>query len=147
MTNMDLQVVIQTDRLEVMFSNHGDDTIRIWEFYNSWGWHTIYLQVKNAISNEEFRLTKLKQMGWTINFPGFIGISAHARYIVDLFPREKGWESEQDLSVLKNQPLMVKAVLEIPETPEAIESGIFVGKAESEWTRSEPPHRWLFKEN
>jgi hypothetical protein len=102
--------------------------------------------MKNTISNEEFVLTKYKQMGWTKNGPGFIEISPHARHIVNLFPLEKGWESGQDVSVLKKQPLTVKAVLEIPETPEAAEFGIFVGRVESAWIRSEPPHRWLFRE-
>lgn len=147
MTDMALKLVIQTDRLDVVFHNRGDDTIRIWEFYNSWGWHTINLQLKNTTSNEEFTLTKSKQMGWTKNGPGFIEIALHERYTASFFPREEGWEAEEDLSVLKHQPLLVKAVLKIPETAETKEYGIFVGKAESEWTRSDPPHPWLFKEH
>lgn len=146
MPNMELQLVMQVDSLEVIFMNHGDDTIRIWEFHNSWGWHTIYLQLKNILSHEEFRLTKRKQMGWTKNGPGFIELFPHEPHTVKFYPPEEGWESEEDVSGLRHLPLTVKAVLEIPETPEAGEFGIFVGKVESAWMRSEPPHSWLFKE-
>jgi len=146
-SNMELQLFIQPDSLELIFKNNGHNTIKIWEFHNSWGWHTIFLQLKKMNSNEEFTLTKLKQIGWTKNFPSFIEIHSRESHKLNIFPREKGWESEKDLSVLKNLSLMVKAVLEIPETPEAKEFGIFVGKVESEWLLSEPPHLWLFKEN
>jgi hypothetical protein len=120
--------------------------VRIWDFDNSWGWHTISLQLKRTDSNKEFRLTKLKQIGWTINYPGFIEIPPTEDYKMYLFPRERGWEAEQDISELGQWPLTAKAVLEIPETPETGEFGIFVGRVESAWMRSEPPHSWLFKE-
>lgn len=143
---MDLQLFIQADSLELIFINNRQSPVRIWDFDNSWGWHTISLQLKRTDSNKEFRLTKLKQIGWTINYPGFIEIPPTEDYKLYLFPREKGWEAEQDISELGHWPLTVKAVLEISETPEAGEFGIFVGKVESAWMRSEPPHGWLFKE-
>ncbi len=142
---MKLELSIQSDRLDLIFKNNNQDTMRIWEFHNSWGWHTLFLVIKKTGSNEEFTLTKLKQMGWTRNFSSFTEILPHEIYKLNLTPREKWWESENDLSGLEDQNILVKAVLEIPESPEAKEFGVFVGKVESEWVQSDPPHRWLFQ--
>jgi hypothetical protein len=39
--------------------------------------------------------------------------------------------------------LLAQAILEIPKTREAEELGVFVGRAETAWVRSDPPHSWL----
>jgi hypothetical protein len=144
---MRLEVVIQASELSILLHNDGSDALRIWDFNNSWGWRTLTLVFKKKGSDEQLLLTQRKIMGWTVNFPSFTEIRPHEKYVLPLDPSDGSWESDQNLADLKVHPLLVKAVLEIPETPEAKEFGVFVGKVESDWVRSEPPHRWLFQKD
>jgi hypothetical protein len=144
---MNINLDVKPNYLNISINNNGSQTLRVWEFGNSWGWNILSLIIKKPDSREQYILTRLKTIGWTVNAPTFVSIEPNNKFETLLYQGSKWWEFDQDLSALKNQPFMVKAVLEIPETPEAKEFGIFVGRVESEWVQSEPPHNWLFQED
>ncbi len=139
-----VSVHMQDDRIALRFANPTDTAVRIWEFHNAWGWDALALTVKSLEAPYLFTLMKRQQMGWTKSGPSFTEIPAFGRYTQELLPREAWWESDGDVALVKDHTLLVKAVLEIPESPEAETLGVFVGRVESEWVRAQPPHHWLF---
>lgn len=141
---MKIGILFQPDKLNILIENGGVDTIKIWKFNNSWGWSTLSLVFKRTDTGEEFRLVKRKATIWTKNGPGFYKILPGEKLEVPIYPGGKAWEPNEKLSVIKNQSFRLKAILEIPETEKARDLGIFIGKIESEWIESQPPHSWLF---
>ena len=133
--------------LSLEIANHATQTEKIWELWNSWGWRTISLQVRKEEEAQIVFITPTQNREWTMNFPSFIEIAPKTTHELKLMIDHEWWEATQDLSILKDHPFLVKAVLDIPESPEAGEYGVFVGKIESDWVSSQPPHRWLFPEN
>ena len=86
-------------------------------------------------------------MGWTKNGPGYFEILPGQQLETSIQLMDKSWEAEQELSKLKNDTVLVKVVFRIMNSPEAKELNIWIGKTESEWLLSEPPHIWLFPAN
>jgi hypothetical protein len=143
--NVKMHIDIKSDNLNLAFSNNGSRMVRVWEFSNSWGWDVLSLMIRSQGLDRQCILTRRKTMGWTKNGPTFKAIEPDSHIEIQIYPDSHWWEFDQDLSVLEDRPLVVKAVLDIPDSPEARELGVFVGRVESEWVQSKPPHRWLFQ--
>ena len=140
---MKIGIEIQNAFLKVTISNLSGNTFKIWETWNSWGWGSVYLLIDTEDKQRNIILKRDPKRDWTVNYPSFIEIAPGQSFSFTL--KGEDLVSENDLSGLKENALMMKAVLEIHETPEAIQYGIFTGKVESEWIQSIPPHNWLFE--
>lgn len=139
-----IKLITHKDHLNISFENDTRNLLRIWEFDNSWGWNTISIEIKKEHNPEIFIVRKLKKMGWTKNGPTYFEVKPHEKKIIEIFPSSQWWESENDLSSLKNQKILVRALVHISETPESIMFDVFTGKLQSDWVESTPPHNWLF---
>jgi hypothetical protein len=53
------------------------------------------------------------------------------------------WNGLDTVNHWLNQPLQVRVRLRIPETPEAVAQGVFIGEALTSSRPSTPPHSWL----
>jgi hypothetical protein len=141
-----LDLRISSDDVILIVTNDGSDPLRIWEFSNSWGWDTISLLLRTPDSEKRYVLEPCTTTIWTVDFPGFEEIPASETAEIALDPGGKSWDPCPQAEALAEQPLLVKAVLEIPQSPEAEEFRIFVGRVESEWVPADPPHHWLVRE-
>jgi hypothetical protein len=86
-------------------------------------------------------------MGWTKNGPGYFEIHPGQEIITPVQLTGKSWEADQALSIMNDEIVSVKALLNILSTPEAKELDVWIGKAESDWLKVSPPHNWLFNAN
>lgn len=139
-----LSLEIQGARLRAMLENRSDETLRIWAQTNSWGWGTFILIISAHEVDEDYYILVPKPQIWTRNVPGIIDIGPAERQFFEVSPGEPEWDNLDSIGHLKGTSFRVRAALRIPETPEAIELGVFVGQITSPPRRSQPPHAWLF---
>jgi hypothetical protein len=124
--------------------NHGVETLRIWELTNSWGWGTFLLIISMPEKEgDEYTLVPKPQV-WTANLPTFVDISSGNRHVIEISPGEPEWDNLDKVTTLREKCFYVRAVLRIPETPEAMELGVLIGEISSQQVLSQPPHVWLF---
>jgi hypothetical protein len=124
----------------VTVANESDEPAFVWSRANSWGWGTITLLVTPDGGEESFELRPPSRI-FTRNGPGVVEIPAGGRHRFELNPGEEGWIGADGWAPASE--LLVRAVLDIPDSPEADELRVGVGRWESEPVPSHPPHRWL----
>jgi len=142
--NIAMTLGIQETCLRAALENHSNRTLRIWARTNSWGWGTLILIVSAKEVDENHYTLVPKPQIWTVNLPGLIDIRCGESQIFEVSPGEPEWDNLDSIGHLKHASFYVRAALRIPETPEAIELGVFVGQIASSLILSEPPHGWLF---
>lgn len=135
---------IQENHLRTTLTNQSSGTVRIWEQSNSWGWGTFILIINTSdAGNDCYRLVPKPQI-WTANLPRFINISPGKQQIFEVSSGKPEWDNLNSIEHLKHSSFYVRAALCIPETSEAIEFNVFIGKILSPQKLSQPPHAWLF---
>jgi hypothetical protein len=68
--NLSLQVKPIHQGYELVWTNHSKDKIRIWQLQNSWGWHSLAVDV---FADRSYVLHPEEQE-WTRNGPGWVEI-------------------------------------------------------------------------
>lgn len=139
-----LTLEIQGNRLKATLENPSDVTLRIWAQTNSWGWGTFILIISTHEVNEDHYTLVPKPQIWTRNAPVPIDIRFGDRQFFEVSPGEPEWSNLNSIGHLKNKSFYVHSAIRIPETPEAVEMGVFVGQITSPPKLSHPPHAWLF---
>src|SRR5262249_47103726 len=84
---------------------------------------------------------------WTKNGPVYFALRPQERREVKVDLRDGWWDLEENCAELsaswQNQPLKLRARLQIEPTPESKQFGVFTGTMFSEWINSALPHHWL----
>jgi hypothetical protein len=138
-----LELLIYSNFLGLRFTNSSAQEIRLWESENSWGWFSIFLQLKDQ-SNKDGAVIKRKSREWTENAPDFFALAPGQSHELRLDINDGWWEVSKDISQWKDAPVLVQAKYEVARTAEADKHTVFVGSAASDWVQSRPPHDWLF---
>lgn len=141
---MRIETVIHPDHVCIVISNTACLEKRIWEFRNSWGWDSISFHLKKE-SEEKTRIIKRMPRDWTRNMPSFFVLKQGESREIQLNINDGWWDKGENLSNLKDVPVLVRACLKIGPSPEAEKYGVFVGTVLSDWVVSMPPHGWLFE--
>jgi len=144
---MEIKLEIQSGELVIKYLNNTSSVIRIWQSDNSWGWENLSFILRIENTGTQINITRAKTMGWTKNGPGYFEILPGQEIITPVQLTGKSWEADQTLSIMNNEIVSVKALLNILSTPEAKELDVWIGKAESDWLKVSPPHNWLFNAN
>jgi hypothetical protein len=139
-----LDVQVHRTRLEIEITNHGPDSVRIWDCNNSWGWGTLALDVASPVQAEEIFALTAKPRIWTRNGPGFIEIPSGGSHLVIVIAGHPEWVGIERIGHLREEALRIRTTLRIPPSPEAETYAVLVGEASSPWREAEPPHVWLF---
>jgi hypothetical protein len=140
---MRIEINHTDDKLFLLIVNDTDNTVRIWEFHNSWGWFALKWIVHTKNDNSTIEIKKLETKAWTKNHPDFFEISPGSVHTVLINFSDGDWQIPE-VGNFKEKVLILKCVLEIPPSPEAGKFNVFVGKLESNEIAVPPPHRWLF---
>ena len=140
---MRLVLTIHANELSVKISNSSSDEIRLWELENSWGWDSISLHLKKE-SDAHIYVIKRAVRDWTKNGPYFFTLSSGETREIFLNIKDEWWEWSQDISALRDQPILVRAQLSVISSSEAEKHGVFLGDVVSDWILAAPPHPWLF---
>jgi hypothetical protein len=143
---LSLAANIIDNRLQVNVENRQEETLRIWARSNSWGWGMLKLSISETeLISANYMLILMDKI-WTRNGPNFIEIGSGQDYLLEVVHEEQEWENLGSIDYLRSMSLSVTVVLDIPETQEALDLGVFIGQSSSNALISSPPHNWLFKE-
>jgi len=139
--SIELQLAVDPDVLTVTAVNRGKQDLKLWTRDNSWGWAMFSLLLAKPDSQAWRELTA-KAIRWTRNVPRALELRAGGQLEYELRHADPSWEGVADVDRL-GQFLQVRVRLRIPETPEALAQGVFIGEALSPPRLSQPPHHWL----
>jgi hypothetical protein len=142
---MTIKIRYSNAKLNITFVNPDNISLRVWEFDNSWGWNTLKWMItyKSDERKNIIKITKLQKKGWTKNGPTFFEISPNSGYSISNDFSDGDWEFPQEINAIKTMPVILKCILDIPDSPEAIIYDVFTGKLESNEIILNPPHKWL----
>ncbi len=112
----------------VVLTNVSSQTQAVWEYWNSWGYQTVSFEVTMA-DGKKFVVSRA-QGYFTRNFPStfLIEPGEHQVYAIRLDER---WETHPSLPKADETAITLKAVYEVPPTPEAAQYKVWTGRLES----------------
>ena len=112
----------------VVITNVSGGPQSIWQYWNSWGYQALSLEMTMA-DGKEFVLSK-KQEEFTVNFPSTFVVEPgeHQVYPIKL---DEWWETHPVLPKTDEMPIKLKAVYEVTTTPEASQYKVWTGRLES----------------
>ena len=111
----------------VVLTNVSNESQSAWETWNSWGSRTISFEF--TVANKPPILVTRGPEGFTVNFPStfLIPPGEHKVYPIRL---DKRWDVGS-IPKSTETPVSVKAVYQVPNTPEAVEYHVWTGRVES----------------
>jgi hypothetical protein len=100
----------------------------VWEYWNSWGYQTVSFEVTTT-AGQRFVVSR-RQEAFTVNFPStfLIEPGEHQVYAIRLDQR---WETHPPLPKANETAITLKAIYEVPPTPEAAQYRVWTGRLES----------------
>ncbi|MFT7613257.1 MAG: hypothetical protein ACI9J3_002229 [Parvicellaceae bacterium] len=109
--------------IELKLSNVSEDTVRLWEEWNSWGYYNLSFQLKSERAEFEF---KKKPRAWTVNFPSHYCLRpmSDSVFLVDF--KSENWELPLDSLVGG-----LTASFEIKADEETEVNNIWIGEVKS----------------
>ena len=112
----------------VVFTNVSAEPQAVWEYWNSWGYQTVSFEVTTA-DGQKFVFSR-RQGEFTRNFPStfLIEPGEHQVYAIRL---DEWWETHPSLPKTDETAITLKAIYEVPPTPEAAEYKVWTGRLES----------------
>lgn len=140
--SIELQLTVEPEALTVTATNRGKRDLKLWARDNSWGWSMFSLLVAKPDS-ELWQELAPKAVRWTRNVPRALELPAGGQLVYELRHADPSWDGLGDVNAWLGQLLQVRVRLRIPETPEAVSQGVFIGEAITPPRLSKPPHYWL----
>jgi hypothetical protein len=118
----------KTREFFVVLTNVSKDPQPVWEYWNSWGYQNISFELTTG-DGRKFVVSKRRQ-DFTMNFPStfLIQPDEHQVYAIHL---DKEWETQPTLPKADEMPVTLKAIYEVPPTPEAAQHKVWTGRVES----------------
>jgi hypothetical protein len=112
----------------VVLTNVSSQPQAVWEYWNSWGYQTVSFELTTA-NGKKFLVSK-RQQDFTKNYPStfLIEPSEHQVYAIRL---DEWWETHPSLPKTDETPITLKAIYEVPPTPEAAQYRVWTGRLES----------------
>jgi hypothetical protein len=112
----------------VVLTNVSDKSQVAWETWNSWGYQAVSFEL--TTSNGSKILISKRQQDFTRNGPStfLIPPGEHQIYAVKL---DKSWEARPMVRKANETSIALKAIYEVPSTPEAGQYKVWVGHLES----------------
>jgi len=112
----------------VVLTNVSKDPQPVWEYWNSWGYQTISIELTTA-EGGKFAVSKRLQ-AFTRNGPSTFVIQPgeHQVFAIRL---DKEWETRPILAKADEVPITLKAIYEVSPTTEATQYKVWTGRVES----------------
>ena len=111
----------------VVLTSVSNEPQPVWETWNSWGSRTISFEF--TVANNSPILVTRGPEGFTMNFPStfLIPPGEHKVYPIRL----DRWWNTTGIPKSTETPVRLKAIFEVPSTPEASQYKVWVGRVES----------------
>ena len=133
------------DALRVSAVNAVMGPQRLWARDNAWGWSMFSLLVAPIDSDEWTELTA-KPIRWTANIPTTVYLPVGGNQVYEFRRGDPNWVAPEDFGAGPIDSIRIRIRLNIPETPEAIAQGVFIGEVLSAPFVPKPPITWLEQE-
>jgi hypothetical protein len=112
----------------VVISNVSSETQAVWEDSNSWGYQNVSFEL--VTENGKKILLSKRQAEFTTNFPSTFLIEPRENQVYDIRLDEE-WKAQPTLAKSDEMAITLKAIYEVPPTPEAAEYKVWTGRVES----------------
>jgi hypothetical protein len=112
----------------VVLTNTSSEQQAVWQYGNSWGYQTISFEL-TTVAGKKFLVSR-REEGFTVNFPSIFLIEPgeHQVYAIRLDER---WQTQPSLPKTNEESISLKAIYEVPPTPEAARYKVWTGRLES----------------
>jgi hypothetical protein len=112
----------------VVLTNVSAEPQAVWEYWNSWGFQTVSFELTTA-GGKKFLVSRRPEI-FTVNFPStfLIEPGEHQVYAIRLDGR---WDPHPSLPKTDETAITLKAIYEVPPTPEAAQYKVWTGRLES----------------
>jgi len=112
----------------VVLTNTSSEQQAVWEYGNSWGYQTISFEL-TAVDGKKFLVSR-REEDFTRNFPSTFQIEPgeHQVYAIRFDER---WDTQPSLPKADEESISLKAIYEVPPTPEAARYRVWTGRLES----------------
>ncbi len=104
------------------------ETQAVWEDWNSWGYQNVSFEL--VTENGKKVLLSKRQAEFTTNFPSTFLIEPRENQVYDIRLDEE-WKAQPTLAKSDEMAITLKAIYEVPPTPEAAEYKVWTGRVES----------------
>src|SRR5260221_2722107 len=105
---MQIELVLNIERVEVIFTNTSSTELHLWEPSNSWGWSSISFEIKSGPNSKASTIMHLWNAEFTKNAPSTLTLAAGEKrgFIFDL--NDGWWMRDHTIAHLKDKPLFVR---------------------------------------
>ena len=112
----------------VVLTNSSKDAQPVFEYWNSWGYQNVSFEFAMPDGKKVVAFKRIQV--FTVNFPStfLIPTGEHRVYVIRL---GEEWETRPELAVDAETQITLKAIYEVPLTPEATEHKVWTGRIES----------------
>jgi hypothetical protein len=112
----------------VVLTNVSSEPQRVWQTWNSWGYQTVSFDFATK-DGKKYAVTK-RDEEFTRNFPStfLVPPGEHEVFAVHL---DESWVTHPPFPKADEMPITVKAIYEVPPTPEASQHKVWTGRVES----------------
>ena len=131
-SDCDLGLRREGGRVWLTLRNKSDRELRIFQFWNSWGYWTVSFRVRDRATGRVGVLARKRGVSFTRNFPAYFTIPARGQFEKEIDLRDKSWVLPDWLDLDKGSYLL-QAQLTIEDSAEARQHGVFVGHLASGW--------------
>ena len=76
----------------VVVQNTSNETIRLWEEWNSWGYYNLTFEVFD-VNGKLLGVAQKKPQTWTMNFPSFLELKPKQVHVIDVYFHSFDWDA------------------------------------------------------
>ena len=76
----------------VVVQNTSNETIRLWEEWNSWGYYNLTFEVFD-VNGKLLGVAQKKPQNWTVNFPSFLELKPKQVHVIDVYFHSFDWDA------------------------------------------------------
>jgi hypothetical protein len=119
-------------KLTVYVWNQTLTSVSIWEGWNSWGWWTFTVYLRDVQTRKVHVLTRISR-DWTMNFPSTCLVPPMDAKRIELDLNDGSWVKPKQVDFSKHT-YEVRIKLHIDPSKEGTEHHVFVGEVWSDWS-------------
>jgi len=119
----------QKSHFHLLLTNKSNRPQRVWQDSNSWGYRSISFELTDA-SGKKWRVAR-KNTVFTRNIPSYHTIASGDTLVTDVYFGDLDLWDGFPLQKGQSTTVRMRAVLDVPESPESAQFGVWTGRVES----------------
>ena len=131
-TRTGIRIASPESHFHVVLRNESNETARLWEEWNSWGYFNLTFELFDAHGKSLGEIQK-SPINWTRNFPSFIELKPKQLHVIDVYLNPKTWNVRIEPMGNHEGPNKYSLVVNysVPKCGEATKHGVWTGTLKS----------------